>query len=264
MLDARLRPFPLGRVDLAFSADTPDRIVHEVTVLAVHEVDVAGVAGPYDGLTERHGLRHRETEPLRTVQRHVTVACGHQTVHLGPCQGPVDDMDVGAAVRRPQDLLLGEGAQRGIDRLDQQLRSLAGRERALERLDQPDGVLALHRAQVVEHEQEQEAAGDPETQRPGGLCWPFDRGWQRDDRHRGDGADVLGHETRVHPDLVHERERPRPAQRNRVRLPSPYSDPGSCEVAVAEAFHEVRELVGVHRDDLKAVRAVVHEILETV
>ena len=45
MLDAGIGPLALGRVDLAVRAHPTDRVVDQIAVLVVHEVDVPGVAG---------------------------------------------------------------------------------------------------------------------------------------------------------------------------------------------------------------------------
>ena len=163
-------------------------------------------------------------------------------------------MDVGAPVRGPQHLLLGQRAQRPVDRLEQQLRALAGLERALERLDQADRVLALDRAQVVVDEQEQEPIlGQAQPLGRGRLGGRLHGRRQRNRGHRRHGADVLRHEPRVDPDLLNERERAPPARRDRVDLPAPDADLRSLEVVISQALNEVGELFGVDRDDLKVV-----------
>src|ERR1700730_14397311 len=79
MLDAGFCPLALGRIYLAVGADSADRVVDQVAVLAGHEVDVARIAGPNHGLADRHRLGHRQPEALGPMQGGVAVARGHQT-----------------------------------------------------------------------------------------------------------------------------------------------------------------------------------------
>ncbi len=165
---------------------------------------------------------------------------------------------------RPQHLLLGQGAQRSVDRLDQQSRSLARRKSPRESFDQPHRVLALDRAQVVEDEQEQEALGDSEAHRSCGLRRGLDGRWQGDHGDGRHGADVLGHEAGVDPDLIDQREGTLPARWDAVGLPAPDPDAWTLEVVLPEALHEARQLIGVHRNQVEPVAPLVDQLLEAV
>src|SRR5712671_1060329 len=101
MLDAGIGPFAVGWVDLAFGADAPDRVVEEVAVLAVHEVDVPRVRGGDHRLAHRHRLRHRKTEPLGSVQGDVAVTPRHQTAELLAAQRAIHDVDIPTSMSRP-------------------------------------------------------------------------------------------------------------------------------------------------------------------
>ena len=163
--DVRVGPRALGRVDLAVRADAGQLVRDGVAVLLGHEVRRRRERGRDHGLAERHALREREAEALAAVQRHVAVAARDERVALARAQRAIDDVHVRPAARRPQHLLERLGTVHAVDRLDHELRPLAGLERAAgTRSIRPDRVLALDRAEEVEHEQEPEAVRHAEVE----------------------------------------------------------------------------------------------------
>ncbi len=248
VLERGLGPDPLLRVVLGLGPDLGQRPVDEVGVRRRHEVGVAGVAGGDHGLAERHRLRQRQAVALGAVQRHVGVGALEQRGHLGGLEHRVHEPDVVAVADRVPQPLARLGAVLRVDRLEQQRRALAGLERALERLDQPERVLALERREEVEREQEHEAVRQLERHRRAvrvGL-----RHRQRHDDHGhadvGRAREVLGDVARVDPDLVDEVERRVPPGRHRVGLPRPLPDRvARAQRLLARLLGELADLLGV-------------------
>src|SRR5690606_2578159 len=115
----------------------------------------------------------------------------------------------------------------GVDGLDHQHRSFVGREGPGERLDQPDGVLPLRGAQVVEGEEEQ---GRVRRAQVGGGARGFGSAlwqWWGDDAdgYGGAGGDRVTYEVGGDPHLVDDVEPVVLGGGEVLDLPVPHADP---------------------------------------
>src|SRR5262245_44858010 len=82
MVDVGLRPDGSLPVRTVVLGQFDEPIAHEEAVAGRREVHVAGIGRRDDGLAQIHGLRQREPETLRAVQRHIAIAQAEQVVDL--------------------------------------------------------------------------------------------------------------------------------------------------------------------------------------
>ena len=171
----------------------------------------------------------------------------------------IDDENVRTIFARPSDSFEVIDPLLPVDDLEYEEWSLTRAKGALERVDQSQRVLPLQDAQEVEGEQEHHPFWQSErcsraTRRHGRFQY---RKWNREDGLVGHGRDRGTIEFRQRPHLVDEFEG-RPELLGKLfHLPGPLAD----RVAAGEKLrshvpHELGELIGVHRDDVRIEVAV--------
>ena len=227
-LDVRLGPLGARRVRPPILRDGHEPIRHEVAILVVHELEVAGVPGRDHGLPVRHRLGQREAEPLAPVQRDVAVAGGDRRLLVVGRHVLVHDADVRATLGRGDELARADAASARAPFMPFSTSTgpSPGSKASLNASTTADRVLAP-RADEVEDEEEHEPVGQPEL----GACRSrrrrrFDRQRHEVHGHVRRGRDGAPHVLARHPHLVDEsRARRGPA---RGRRSSPRTTRRSC------------------------------------
>jgi len=137
-------------------------VLDQVAVVRGHEVQVPRVLGRDHRPVEVHRLGEREAEAFGAMQRDVAVARGDHRVLLVRRDEPVHQLDARVLCGGDTDPFAVGRVSLRVGRLEQKRCVGVRGEGAPERLDQPERVLALEDAVVVEDEQEAEAVRQPE------------------------------------------------------------------------------------------------------
>ena len=160
--DVRIGPFRAGGIGIAALWNRHELVRDQMTVAFVHEVDVARVIGRDHGLSVRHRLRHRQSEALAAMERHVAVAPRHQGVLQLRSEVLLEYVDVCPLCRREPKSFERLEPVLAVDALQNEDRAFPVGEGARERIDDSERVLSLENAEEIEAEKEHEAVRQPE------------------------------------------------------------------------------------------------------
>src|ERR1700722_11997110 len=120
MLDIRLGPTALRRIWRNAGPDLYELVVDQEAVVGGHEVEIARVPCGHYRLFQVHRLGHREPEALGSMQRHVTVTCGHHAVLVLRRKVAVDDVHIGTPTGGLEQACMVACTTIGVDRLEHQ------------------------------------------------------------------------------------------------------------------------------------------------